>query len=187
MDAAKDGNLKGVYYLLAYRQGKSRECCIIPPVIPRCPETQSASMSIHALAPQAAPRVEPGFPLSLWIRVRREMLAQMVTVSGHRGPGALKPLRRCTARPNPTPGYLIHTSPLDTGPHAQHTRTPLHPTALASVPYGVALVRVRVNLETGNLEPQDAQGWSRAHPARPRANGFFIAASSTLLTIEACC
>jgi len=23
------------------------------------------------------------------------------------------------------------------------------------------------NLELGNLEPQDAQGWSRAHPARP--------------------
>jgi len=29
-------------------------------------------------------------------------------------------------------------------PHAQHTRTPLHPAALASVPYGVVLVRVRV-------------------------------------------
>ena len=28
--------------------------------------------------------------------------------------------------------------------HAQHTRTPLHPVALASVPYGVVLVRVRV-------------------------------------------
>jgi len=30
------------------------------------------------------------------------------------------------------------------GPHAQHTRTPLHPAALASVPYGILLVRVRV-------------------------------------------
>jgi len=29
-------------------------------------------------------------------------------------------------------------------PHAQHTRTPLHPEALASVPYGIVLVRVRV-------------------------------------------
>ena len=29
-------------------------------------------------------------------------------------------------------------------PHAQHTRTPLHPAALASVPYGIVLVRVRV-------------------------------------------
>jgi len=28
--------------------------------------------------------------------------------------------------------------------HAQHTRTPLHPAALASVPYGIVLVRVRV-------------------------------------------
>ena len=43
--------------------------------------------------PSDGPRVEPEFPLSLWIRVRRGMLARMVTVSGHRGPGALKPLR----------------------------------------------------------------------------------------------
>ena len=50
-------------------------------------------MFIHNLAPQAAPRVEPEFPFSLWIRVRHDMLARMVTVSGHRGPGALKPLR----------------------------------------------------------------------------------------------
>jgi len=35
-------------------------------------------MFIHTLAPQAAPRVKPEFPLSLWIRVRREMLARMV-------------------------------------------------------------------------------------------------------------
>ena len=48
---------------------------------------------IQTPAPQAAPRVEPEFPLSLWIRVRRGMLARMVTVSGHRGPGSLKPLR----------------------------------------------------------------------------------------------
>ena len=48
---------------------------------------------IHTLSPQAAPRVEPKFPLSLWIRVRRGMLARVVTLSGHRGPGALKPLR----------------------------------------------------------------------------------------------
>ena len=62
------------------------------PIIPRCPETQSASTFIHTPAPQAAPRVEPEFPLSLWIRVSRGMLGRMVTVSGHRGPGALKPL-----------------------------------------------------------------------------------------------
>ena len=30
------------------------------------------------------------------------------------------------------------------GPPQQHTRTPLHPAALASVPYGIVLVRVRV-------------------------------------------
>ena len=69
-------------------------------------KTQSASMFIRTLAPQAAPRVEPEFPLSLWIRVRRDMLARVVTVSGHRGPGALKPLRRCTTRANPTSGHL---------------------------------------------------------------------------------
>ena len=45
---------------------------------------------IQTLAPQAAPRVEPEFPLFLWIRVLRSILARMVTVSGHRGPGALK-------------------------------------------------------------------------------------------------
>jgi len=43
-------------------------------------------MSIHTLAPQAFPRVEPEFPLSLWTRVRREILARMETVSGHRDP-----------------------------------------------------------------------------------------------------
>ena len=48
---------------------------------------------IHTLASQAAPRVGPKFPLFLWIRVRRDMLARVVAVSGHRGPGALKPLR----------------------------------------------------------------------------------------------
>ena len=42
------------------------------------------SLVVHALAPQAAPRDEAG----LWIRVRRKMLARMVAVSGHRGPGA---------------------------------------------------------------------------------------------------
>ena len=63
-------------------------------------------MFIRTLAPQAAPRVEPEFPLSLWFRVCRGMLARMVTVSGHRGPGALKPLRRCTTRANPTSGHL---------------------------------------------------------------------------------
>ena len=62
-------------------------------------------MSIHTRAPQAAPRVEPEFPLPLWIRVRREMLTQMVTVSGHRGQGALKPLRCCTTRAKPTTGH----------------------------------------------------------------------------------
>ena len=91
---------------LAVRQGKSRTCCIIPPIIPRCPETQSAFLFIHTLAPQAPPRVEPAFPLFLWIRVRRGMLTRMVTVSGHRGPGALKPLHRCTTRANPTSGHL---------------------------------------------------------------------------------
>jgi len=63
-------------------------------------------MFIQTLAPQAAPRVEPEFPLSLWIRVRRDMLARMVTASGHRNPGALKPLRRCMTRANPTSGHL---------------------------------------------------------------------------------
>jgi len=97
LGAAKNGSERECVqredaYLL-HRQGKSRACCIIPPVIPRCPETQSASKFIHTLAPQAAPRVGHEFPLALWIRVRRDMLARMVTVSGHRGPGALKPLR----------------------------------------------------------------------------------------------
>ena len=36
------------------------------------------------------------------------------------------------------------------------------------------------NLEVGDLETQDAQGWSRAHPARPHANGFFIVAQCSL-------
>jgi len=106
LGAAKNGSakvliVKGFY--LVRRQGKSRTCCILPPVIPRCPETQSAFMFIHTFAPQAAPRVGPEFPLPLWIRVHRDMLARMVTVSGHRGPGALKPLRRCTTRAKPNP------------------------------------------------------------------------------------
>ena len=42
---------------------------------------------IHTLVPQAAPRIEPEFPLSLWIRVHRGMLVRVVTFSGHRGPG----------------------------------------------------------------------------------------------------
>ena len=48
---------------------------------------------IHTLAPQAAPRVEPEFHLFLWISVRRDMPARLLTISGHRGPGALEPLR----------------------------------------------------------------------------------------------
>ena len=40
----------------------------------------------QTLTPQAAPRVEPEFPLTLLIRVRRGMLARVVTVSGHRSP-----------------------------------------------------------------------------------------------------
>jgi len=88
MAAAKNGSAKVfiVKVLFFHCRGKSRACCIIPPVIPRCPETQSASMFIHTPAPQAAPRVEPQFPFSLWVRVRRDMLARVVTVSGHRGP-----------------------------------------------------------------------------------------------------
>jgi len=126
LGAAKNWCVK---VLIVHRQCKSRTCCIIPPVNPRCPEAQSASKSIHTLAPLAAPRVEPEFPLSLRIRVRRDMLARMVTVSGHQGPGALKPLRRCTTRAKPS---------------------------LRSF-----------NLKIGNLEPQDAQVWSRARPTRP--------------------
>ena len=75
------GSIRREGFYLAHRQGKSRTCCIISPVIPRCPATQSASEFIHTLAPQAAPRVEPEFPLSLWISVRRDMLARMVTVT----------------------------------------------------------------------------------------------------------
>ena len=56
---------------------------------------------IQTLAPQAALCVEPEFPLPLWIRVRRDMLARVVTVSGHRSPGALKPLR-----PSPRQAYI---------------------------------------------------------------------------------
>ena len=37
--------------------------------------------------------------------------------------------------------------------HAQDTRTPLHPAALASVPYGVVLVRVRVPHSSSNGLP----------------------------------
>jgi len=63
LGAAKDGSnlaqdvamdVFGVHsddFYLVHRQGKSRECCIIPPIIPRCLETQSASMFIHTLAP----------------------------------------------------------------------------------------------------------------------------------------
>jgi len=121
--------LASVPYGIVLVRVRVRKCCIIPPIFPRCPETQSASMFIQTNAPQVAPRVEPEFPLSLWIRVRRDMLARMVTVSGYRGPGALKPLRRYTTRAKPN--------------------------------------LLSFNLEVGNLEPQDTQGWSRAHPARP--------------------
>jgi len=48
------------------------------------------SLVVHTLdCPIGAPRVESKFPLSLRIRVRREKLARMVTISGHRGPGSL--------------------------------------------------------------------------------------------------
>jgi len=35
--------------------------------------------------------------------------------------------------------------------HAQHTRTPLHPAALASVPYGIVLVRVRMKMKRATM------------------------------------
>ena len=38
--------------------------------------------------------------MSLWIRVRRDMLARKVTVSDNRGPGALKPLRPSNSNSN---------------------------------------------------------------------------------------
>ena len=63
------------------------------PGYPSLPGNAKRSRFIHTLAPQAASRVEPEFSLSLWIRVRRDMLARVVTASGHRGPGDLKPLR----------------------------------------------------------------------------------------------
>ena len=41
--------------------------------------------------------------------------------------------------------------------HAQHTRTPLHPAALASVPYGVVLVRVRVRSGVEEEEEEEEE------------------------------
>ena len=38
-------------------------------------------------------------------------------------------------------------------PHAQHTRAPRHPAALASVPYGIALVRVSSHYTNQHLSP----------------------------------
>jgi len=69
------------------------------PVRPRCAGASRAPVlafpvNAATYAAQAAPRVGSEFPLSLWIRVRRDMLARVVAVSGHRGPGALKPLRQ---------------------------------------------------------------------------------------------
>ncbi len=39
---------------------------------------------------------------------------------------------------------LLRLSPLFAWPHAPHTRAPLNPAALAFVPFGIVLVRVRV-------------------------------------------
>ena len=43
---------------------------------------------------------------------------------------------------------------------AQHTRTPLHPAALASVPYGIVLVRVRAKSGQGGVGGDDGGGAS---------------------------
>ena len=59
-------------------------------------------------------------------------------------------LRACSAQGS--------TACWDMRPHAQHTRTPLHPAALASVPYGVVLVRVRVR----PLSPGVTSSWNAA-------------------------
>jgi len=53
---------------------------------------------------------------------------------------------------------------------AQHTRTPLHPAALASVPYGVVLIRVRVRTSTRRCSPRST--------ASPRARAAAHASSS---------
>jgi len=89
LGAAKNGSVKVFIvkvFTLPIVKARAGHVVSFPPIIPRCPETQSAYMFIHTLAPQATPRVEPELPLSLWIRVRHGMLARMVTVSGHRGP-----------------------------------------------------------------------------------------------------
>jgi len=54
---------------------------------------------------------------------------------------------------------LGRLTPREKGPHAQHTRTPLHPAALASVPYGVVLVRVR---------ERKGRIYNHHHPSRRR-------------------
>jgi len=73
---------------------------------------------------------------------------QSINSSGHEHPSAL----HTRARP-----YL----PSRHWPHAQHTRTPLHPEALASVPYGVVLVRVRVR-QSPNSSKLHSRGLTRA-------------------------
>ena len=98
LGAAKNGSVKVPIvkvFILSIVKARAGHVASFPQLslVARCPETQSAYKPIRTLAPQTAPRVEPEFPLSLWIRVRRSMLARMVTVSGHRGPVALKPLR----------------------------------------------------------------------------------------------
>jgi len=80
---------------------------------------------------------------------------QFTTGAGHRRGRArqTRPTRSqrppCRRQQRPTHPSTLHTRARPYllsrhSPHAQHTRTPLHPAALASVPYGVVLVRVRV-------------------------------------------
>ena len=79
---------------------------------------------------------------------------------------------------------LAHTSSLDTEPHAQQTRTPLHPAALASVPYGILLVRVRVRFGPNGPENQ-ALGRLASMLRRTDSRGRYSAKfRSTLYVLE---
>ena len=73
--------------------------------------------------------------------------------------------------------YLINALSQPPAQHAQHTRTPLHPAALASVPYGVVLVRVRVSKTVAACKPQMLGGSTLLYSAHvglahPRRGSF---------------
>ena len=60
-----------------------------------------------------------------------------------RPPGTIQQTNQSHQNFNPTPcGSNFNFTPRSD----EHTRTPLHPAALASVPYGIVLVRVRVRV-----------------------------------------